>query len=1230
MATPAVLLAMNDAAQQKALHPFFAKTNGIYHTLYPSLLPSSSSPHTLTTNFKEDDSEQQEQPQQQSDALPPSSSLHHVAPQVLGHHDPNQRNPVSLPQDTPVKATTTTTLPADPDHQATDAAQEKVVKSRKRRKLSHDVHPEADVSAPSQLNIDTAMSGTGTGAGSEDLILHQSSPPHPPSSQPDHTLPLVQHQDATEPLHPQHPTSKPASSTTPPKKMMTLKAGGRLASPTSTHDPPNHDTKPHQPRKRGRPKKQKPLLVVVCRYPTKHTIGPTIDRILAGQERYSLPVPTSHYTNPLPKPPIPPAVQKPTHPFFVAKPKEPTPPPPSTAHTVTATATSTHSLHSPRKTSAVTPGKLRAQRHLQKAPDQPSATDLVPYAINRDRMIVKQPGMTIAPWPSKHLAHVRGHFDCQVSSRDFYSSKAATNLAGTSRKMKQTVPTVHPSDYLLNHYQRNLHFDQRDPTRPDGFRDPPISLRVPKRMLLPGSLIQHHVSTRLAPSLHPACASLYGKIPVTLTPYDHGTSEPQAWSQKYAPTSSDHVLQPGREASILKDWMKALTVMAVEGSAPRVAKPDKPDRKPPKKKRRKKPSVLDNFIVGSDDEEPIEMNQLSGPDDDDDDDDENRPHRAQPQKRSEIQTRGGNAKLSSAVLLSGPPGAGKTAMVHAVAKELGFEIFEINPGSRRSGKDVLDRIGDMMENHLVQRHSADPGNTSADEDAGRLSEAFSKDLASGRQGTMASFFKPKSTATQPLNLKNPTATKPKKELRDTTIKTKTKTTRNQKQSLILLEEVDTLFDDDKAFWPTIFTLITNSKRPVVMTCNDEDLVPVTTMFNAGYLHAILRLAPPPMPVAADYLLLMAATEGHLLTRDAVTSLYQSKHRDLRASIAELQFWCQMGVGDPRNGLSWILQRWPPGTGLDEHGHPLRVTSEGTFLADMGVGRDDPLASNDDNSSEEHVLRDWQEKKADPREHLFDQFGVSMKSMNTCAKTASNVHILKNYDLVSSVISDMDVFSSIGTPGETIIDTTEPELSGKARSNYICGMPVLQTPEVDDHDTMSARLTISSTSLVAQAYNIPLGRLATPGPKSINADSTASGVTHKDFANALLPLAYSPENMNLGADGSFPLTAQLDGPFTPIATDIAPYVRSIAAYELALASQRASMSGHGEGKRMRTTRAARSALEGGQRQLTRREKWFDHVELNLAAVLKTGGAHWPRLTLQERDEKAMLPLETDSI
>ncbi|XP_065898484.1 uncharacterized protein [Dysidea avara] len=42
-------------------------------------------------------------------------------------------------------------------------------------------------------------------------------------------------------------------------------------------------------------------------------------------------------------------------------------------------------------------------------------------------------------------------------------------------------------------------------------------------------------------------------------------------------------------------------------------------------------------------------------------------------------------------------------------------------------------------------------------------------------------------------------------------------------SVILVEEVDILFEDDKGFWSAMYDIINMSKRPIILTCNDPHL-----------------------------------------------------------------------------------------------------------------------------------------------------------------------------------------------------------------------------------------------------------------------------------------------------------------------------------------------------------------------------------------------------------------------
>ena len=89
----------------------------------------------------------------------------------------------------------------------------------------------------------------------------------------------------------------------------------------------------------------------------------------------------------------------------------------------------------------------------------------------------------------------------------------------------------------------------------------------------------------------------------------------------------------------------------------------------------------------------------------------------------------------------------------------------------------------------------------------------------------------------------------------------------------------------------------------------------------------------------------------------------------------------------------------------------------------------------------------------------------------------------------------------------------------------------------------------------------------------------------------------------------PQISSFDVPISTVAEDLAPYVRSIAAFDLRLEEQRQQLSAASsrpgrEGGKTRKTRASRAALEGGNKASTRRERWFPNG-LNYEWVLKTG-------------------------
>ena len=100
----------------------------------------------------------------------------------------------------------------------------------------------------------------------------------------------------------------------------------------------------------------------------------------------------------------------------------------------------------------------------------------------------------------------------------------------------------------------------------------------------------------------------------------------------------------------------------------------------------------------------------------------------------------------------------------------------------------------------------------------------------------------------------------------------------------------------------------------------------------------------------------------------------------------------------------------------------------------------------------------------------------------------------------------------------------------------------------------------------------------------------------------------------------PQISAFDGSLSIITEDLAPYVRSIVSYDLRLEEQRRLLSSllsqpGKNGKRQRTTRASRAALEGGSKARTRRERWFPN-NTNFDSVLQSGGEDWQDVALKQ--------------
>jgi len=68
---------------------------------------------------------------------------------------------------------------------------------------------------------------------------------------------------------------------------------------------------------------------------------------------------------------------------------------------------------------------------------------------------------------------------------------------------------------------------------------------------------------------------------------------------------------------------------------------------------------------------------------------------------------------------------------------------------------------------------------------------------------------------------------------------------------------------------------------------------------------MIEFSPAEPEVVRDYLRLITLSQGHIIDPSLLERIYLENKRDIRQTLAQVQFWCQFGIGDTRGGADWI-------------------------------------------------------------------------------------------------------------------------------------------------------------------------------------------------------------------------------------------------------------------------------------------------------------------------------------
>ena len=184
----------------------------------------------------------------------------------------------------------------------------------------------------------------------------------------------------------------------------------------------------------------------------------------------------------------------------------------------------------------------------------------------------------------------------------------------------------------------------------------------------------------------------------------------------------------------------------------------------------------------------------------------------------------GKDKPMKAVLISGPPGIGKSSAATIIARQLGFEVTEVNASDTRgkSSGDVQDGVG------------------------GKASNAI-REMVTNRA---VSFF----------------GGKPKK-------------------MVLVMDEVDGMSGGDRGGVQELIACIKMSKIPIVCICNDKYNQKLKSLQNYTQDMPFSR---PTKPQILNRMLKIAEEEGIQMSASAMEALIETTNNDIRSIINQLQ------------------------------------------------------------------------------------------------------------------------------------------------------------------------------------------------------------------------------------------------------------------------------------------------------------------------------------------------------
>ncbi|WVZ56353.1 hypothetical protein U9M48_006901 [Paspalum notatum var. saurae] len=232
--------------------------------------------------------------------------------------------------------------------------------------------------------------------------------------------------------------------------------------------------------------------------------------------------------------------------------------------------------------------------------------------------------------------------------------------------------------------------------------------------------------------------------------------------------------------------------------------------------------------------------------------------------------------FQNVILITGPVGCGKSAAVFACAREQGFNVIEVNTSDIRNGAYVRQKFEEATKSHGLEKWSREEvinplRDGSLDLDSGTPDSIEYQQLMSCSTGVAIDCNQHKSPIGHYLGSKVSDEA-PKQVVNKT---------------LILFEDVDTVFDEDRGFISTILKMAETTKWPIILTSNRKDPSLPNLL---GQL--VLDFKYPSTSELLSHVEMICKSEGVDVTGPELKHVVDFCSGDIRRTVMLLQFLYQ--------------------------------------------------------------------------------------------------------------------------------------------------------------------------------------------------------------------------------------------------------------------------------------------------------------------------------------------------